>query len=237
MRATWLDRMALVAAAMLAMMSVRTVFIQRDHRFTVEGKHRYAIEEFGGGTPVHYAFLMPGEGLHTVQVRLDADRPTAARVHAVLWRGLPDVPASMSRAFESELSAVVMPGGTWVPMTFPRDRMSLERWYTVELTLVEPLRPVGQAGRVTLLATGDNPDSGGILIVGGVRQTGSLRFRAERTGRTIYRQFRDRALPELLPLHQHEAVQAAVLVGLIAAFATLVWVVRSELPPGGRPEP
>lgn len=167
------------------------IFVDRDRVFAIEGRNAYAIEEFGAGAIVSHAFLMRGDGLHGVRVRLNADRPATASVRWVLWNGSPEVPSQMLRAFEGVESMQVAPNREWQSIRFVRNGSSDDRWFTIELQLLSPAANAADPGhpRVSLVASRDNPYRGGVLWVADERQPGSLFLQAESTGRTLYQRF------------------------------------------------
>ncbi len=156
MTGQWPRRSAaiLFAGSMIAAAGVTVygLFVDRTATFAVEGRRLYGIDEFAAGVPVRYAFLMLGEGLRSVRVRLDTDVPATARVRWILWRGTPDDISTFTPAVEDEESVDVRPGGRWLTLNVPRDRTSHDRWYTIELRLIEPLRADAEVRRPLLSA-------------------------------------------------------------------------------------
>lgn len=171
------------------------IFVSRVTTFGIEGERQFHVTEFAAGGTVTHAFLMRGDGLQTVSVRVNSSAATRAKIHWTVWRGYPDVPVEMSLAFEQAQQLQLRPGPQWLSVSLPRDGSSNERWYTVRLRLVDP-RPA-PAPQVSVVASLDNPDRGGVLWINETRQPGSLVMRAERRGRTLYRRFRADAEPHL----------------------------------------
>lgn len=145
---------------------------------------------------VKHSFLMRGSGLNGVVVELDALVMTDARIEWTLWRGYPDEPDTMTRAFQSSESISLHRGRQSVRLSFTRDSSSNDRWYTIELRLPgEPGAP--DERNVGVVVSRDNPMRGGVLWVDDVRQPGSLRLRAERQGPPLLRQFENEVVPHL----------------------------------------
>ncbi len=196
------------------------IFVDRDDTFSIQGKQTYSVTEFASGSTVSHAFLMRGEGLHAVRVRFRSDAATSVNLQWTLWRGSPDSPKDMTLAFEGVEALDLKPGREWTTLAFTRDGSSRDRWYTIQLRLLDP-RPA-PFPQVSVVASHDNPERGGVLWVNDVRQPGSLFLRAERRGRTPYRRFLAGAAPNLPPVLRIPAVQwgvAAVLHWALIVFA------------------
>ena len=95
---------ALFVATCAAMILVETyvVFTARAGIFEIEGVETYDVGDFREGGTVAQAFLMRGDGMKAVSVRLSSNAVTIARVQWTLWRGYPDQPREMARSFEGE---------------------------------------------------------------------------------------------------------------------------------------
>lgn len=231
-------RLTFAAVCALAILGeAYLLFGDRDSEFSIEGVKAYTIAAFAAGEPVSHAFLMRGEGLQSVSVRFDSSAAAAVRVKWTLWRGYPDVPKEMSRAFEGVESLDLRPGPQWVTFSFTRDGSSKDRWYTIQVQLLDP-RPA-PFPQVSIVASRDNPDRGGVLFVNDIRQPGSLYIRAERRGRTLYRRFLAEAAPNLPPALRIPAVQWGIAIVLhwalvVFAYAVLVEGVRSPSREGAR---
>jgi hypothetical protein len=226
------------------------VFAKRTSTFSIAGARAYEIPFSSGGdrvgeiaeltaqNMVWQAFQMRGEGLQSVRVRLRADTFSAARLRLTLWRGSPDQ-LEMTKAFEVDEPVALRPGRQWVSITFPRDGTSHDRWYTFDVRLLEASarpRPDGtaQQPRISIGASHDNPDRGGVLWIDGVRQPGSLFLKADRRGRTRYDKFLLETAPNLPPSLRIRAVQWLVFAALhwaMVVFAYTLIAAASETPP------
>jgi len=76
---------------------------------------------------------------------------------------------------------------------------------------------------ISLFASRDNPDRGGVLWVGGARQLGSLVMRAERRGRTPYRRFLAEAEPNLPAVLRNGTVQWLTVIAFHWALIVFAW--------------
>jgi hypothetical protein len=202
---------AVVVAAVLAA-EAYSILADRADTFSIEGKRVYEIPEFASGGVVSHAFLMQGDGLHSVRIRLSSQTATDATLQWTLWRGFYDAPQDMSKSFEGVEALKLRGGAEWKTLEFPRDGSSHNRWYTLDIRLANP-NPL-PSPQVFVVASHDNPDRGGVLWVNTVRQPGSLFLRADRRGRTLYREFRASVAPNLPAPLRIPAVQLT----LAAAF-------------------
>lgn len=202
------------------------VFVDRGSVFGIEGSEAYEIASFASGQPVAHAFLMRGDGLQAVSVRVSSSHRTTARIQWVLWRGSPERPAEMTRAFEDVESMDLRPGPQWKTFGFTRDGSSGDRWYTFEARLLDAAPP--PAPQVRLVASSDNPDRGGVLFVNGDHKDGSLFIRAEARGRTLYREFLANAAPNLPELLRVPAVQWAIVIVLHWSLALFAYTVLAD---------
>lgn len=216
---------ALACAATLAV-EAYVVFVDRDSVFRIEGEKLYLVDEFATGQSVSHAFLMRGEGLQAMSVRLHSTAATTARVQWTLWRGYPDQPKDMARAFEGTEAFDLRPGRQWKTISFTRDGSSKDRWYTLQLRLLEPQPP--PSPQVSIVASHDNPDRGGILFVNDLRKPGSLNLRAERRGRTLYRRFLAEAAPNLPTILRAPAMQWVMVIVFHWALIVFAFTVLSE---------
>ena len=238
----WPLRLLSVVALVLLGAEVFLVFVERDGVFAIEGRDDYEIAEFGGGAVVAHAFLMRGDGMHSVGIRLTSDMPAAATIRWVLYSGTPDgssdrwrlfsdtpeSPSEMVRAFNGVAAVSVSPGRQWYSIRFPRHGSSNDRWFTLEIQLLDVtsgsdrprLRP-----QLFIAASRDNPHRGGVLWVDGKRQSGSLFLRAETTGRTLYRRFLAGAAPHLPRVLQIPFVQWTAFALLHGAFLVFAYSV------------
>jgi O-antigen ligase len=218
---------AVCAAVML--LEWRVLFVDRNETFAIEGNEIYPISEFASGRPVSHAFLMRGDGLQSIRVLLNSDSYAHARIRWTLWRGSPDVPPQAVAASD-ETEIYVVPGRQWTTLELIRDGSSNNRWYTLELQLVEA-RPAAVRTatvahpRVEVIASRDNPDRGGVLWLETARQTGSLVMRADRRGKTLYGRFQSEAAPHLTSIFRFEAVQWLIVAVCHAAFAIFAYAV------------
>lgn len=217
---------ALFAAVCAAVLGVEIyiAFINRAGTFRIEGVDPYDVTEFGSGSSVSHAFLMRGDGLHAVSIRLSSDTAATASVQWTLWRGLADQPAEMTPAFEGTESLDLKPGRQWKSLTFTRDGSSRDRWYTIQLRLLE-VAPVST--QVAIVASRDNPERGGVLWVNDVRQPGSLFVRADWRGRTLYRRFLADAAPNLPAALRIPAVQWSIVVVFHWAFMVFAYALMT----------
>jgi len=205
------------------------LFVNQGGGLAIEGAQPYEITESADGALVSHAFLMRGNGLHAVQVRLNSDMPAAARIEWTLWMGTPEV-GNMPRAFQGTELFSLKPGRQWKPLQFVRSGTSNNRWYTLDVRVLD-VEAVGHPERrpaVSLVASRDNPDRGGVMWVNGVRQSGSLFLRAERQGRTPYRRFVVEAAPNLPAILQIRFIQWLIFIGIHAAFLVFAWAIVTD---------
>jgi hypothetical protein len=120
------------------------------------------------------------------------------------------------------------------PTTY--DASSKDRWYTLEVQLIEARSATSQLPRVTMLASRQNPDRGGVLWVAKNRHAGSLVLRAERTGRTLYRRFRAEAENNLPLILRRAAVQWLLALAVHGAFFIFAYLILASAwyPPSHR---
>jgi len=207
-----------VLCGVLVSAEVWLVFGRTRTLFAIEGLTPYRILSFSTGGTVEQAFLMRGEGLQAVAAHFDSRRPTVATVQWQVRRGVHGLELGDESIFVEGVSQVELRGGwQWISFPVVRDATSHDRWYRLTLKLLEPNVDVFVIGTV------DNPDRGGALWVDKVLQTGSLRLRAERQGRTLYRRFQreaERHLPEPL---RRPAVQWLLVVVLHASLIIVAY--------------
>jgi hypothetical protein len=218
-------RRALLGIVAIGVLLAEAYVLLRDSdgTFVIRGRESYSITEFASGATVAHAFLMRGNGLQTVWIRLSSERSTQATLHWGLWTGIPDTPLTLRRAFTGEESVILRPGPQWVPIQFPRHGSSDGRWFTIELRLASVAGgPPDGDPSVTVLASRDNPTRGGALWVKGNRQPGSLMLEAEWQGRTPYRRFMIEAAPNLPKLFAMPFVQWALV--LMVNWSCLIFV-------------
>ena len=204
------------------------VMIDRDGTFKIEGERPRVMREFGEGQSVRQAFLMQGAGLHQVRVMISSPRQQEFPVDWTLWRGLPDEPATFTPAFQSKQTLSLRPGRHWVTLSFPRDSLSNDRWYTIEITAASRDASLSTSEPVAMFATHDNPERGGALWLNNVRQPGSLNIRADRQGRTLYRRFEVEALPHLPRVFANPVVQGVVVIAFHWAFWTVSFALLKD---------
>jgi len=79
---------ALFALGCAAVVAVEgyALFFDREHTFSIQGRHPYLLSEFGSGMPVAHGFLMRGNGLRAVRVQLASGAPTTVRLRWQLLR-------------------------------------------------------------------------------------------------------------------------------------------------------
>ena len=225
----------LVCAVAIAF-EVYLVFVYRGGAFRIEGERAYDVIEFTDGATVSQAFLMRGDGLQAVRVRFSSDAAASVKLQWTLWRGYADHPSDMTRAFEGVQALDLRPGRQWKSLTFTRDGSSNDRWYTIQLVLLE--HQPDRAHRVAVVASSDNPERGGALWVNDRRQTGSLFMQAERRDRTLYRRFLAEVGPNLPPVFRIRTVQRVVFGAfhwalIVFAYAVITdgWKVQSARSP------
>lgn len=202
------------------------VFVARDGVFRINGNDAYEVTELGNGATVSQAFYMRGDGLRAVAVRLSARAPAAVTVKWTIWRGTLDVPKNMTPAAEGIERIDLVAGRRWQVFQVTRDASSHNRWYTIQLQLVEALPDPSAA--VGISASRDNPERGGVFWVNAVRQTGSLTLRAERQGRTLHRRFLIEAAPNLPRPLQLPVVQWTIFAALHWAMIGFAYAVLRE---------
>jgi hypothetical protein len=217
-----------IGCALCVMLEAYLFFIDRHGTFTIAGFQTYEVAEFARGMPVSHAFLMQGEGLNAVNVQLASRTRAEARIEWTLWQGISDAPPLL-RAAGGERTITVGPGRTWARFEGPRDGSSNNRWYTIEVRLLDahaagtPSEPAD----VRIMATADNPDRGGVLWYGATRKSGSLLMSAERVGRTRYRHFRMEQRDNLPPaLRSPFVLWAFVVAGHWAFFVAAGAILR-----------
>ena len=230
---------ALICAVVISL-ELYLVFVDRDGVFTIEGREVYDLTEFGSGAVVSHAFLMRGDGLNSVAVRFGSDSLVRVRVHWTLWRGYALRPDPMTRAFEGSDLVDLRPGHQWRTFSFTRDASSRDRWYTVEFRLTAIERSAASEAtaalpQVTLSASRDNPERGGLLWLNGAHLPGSLLIRAGRQGRTIYRRFVAEVEPNLPAPLRNPAVQWGAVLAFHWAFLVFAWAVISDSARGPTP--
>ena len=217
--------LAVICSGLIAL-EAYLVFYDRVDTFQIEGKQAYEVAEFSNGGTVSHAFLMRGDGLQSVSVMFSSRESTPVRVAWTLWRGYPDQPSEMTIAFEDVRDIQLRPGRQWHSLELPRDSSSRDRWYTIRLRLLDPLP--SPSAHVSVIASRDNPDRGGVLWVGEMRQTGSLLLRADRRGRTAYRQFHVVAEPYLPASLQNPIAQWAIVIVMHWALMVFAYALLSE---------
>jgi len=215
-----------VVCAAALLIECYLIFIQQGSSFRIEGDRRYDITDFATGAVVSHAFLMRGDGMQAVSIRLSSSGATVARVQWTLWRGFPEQPKEMARAFEGVEAFDLRPGRQWKTITFTRDGSSKDRWYTLQLRLLDPEPP--PSPQVSIVASHDNPDRGGLLFVNELPKPGSLNLRAERRGRTLYRRFLAEAAPNLQAKLRAPAVQWVIAAAFHWALIVFAFAVFSE---------
>lgn len=208
------------------------LLVDQTGTFRTQGRSQYEISEFAEGKVVAHAFLMRGDGLHAVRVKLTSSDATGARLWWRLFAGHPDEPNEMLLAFEGVASLDLRPGPQWQTLSFTRHGSSNNRWFTLELQLLDAVahsrRLDSPPPRVVLMATHDNPERGGVLWANDVRQTGSLLLDADTLGRTAYRRFKLEAEPHLPAPFRRAFVQGLVVVAFHWAFFVFAWTLLSD---------
>jgi O-antigen ligase len=228
----------LVCASLIAC-EVYLVLFKQTVIVDTEGEKPFLIDTFGNGATVTHLFLMNGDVLDGVSVRLVADGPASLHVACRLLRLYDaDAGADSDRNLYSEIyrwveTWSVRAGDRWRRIEFPAVAASNNQWYAFEIRAIDiasalAARDVrGAHPAVSLLASQDNPYRGGKLWINGVRQPGSLSIRAH--GGTMYQQFRrsESRLPNVL---RNRAVQVTVVLVYHCVFLAVAYglVFRSE---------
>lgn len=211
---------------------VFAVLVDQTGTFRTQGRSPYEVHEFAEGKVVTHAFLMRGDGLHAVRVKLTSSDTIGARLQWRLIAGHPDEPNEMVPAFEGVASLDLRPGPQWQTLSFTRHGSSNNRWFTLELRLLDAVVHDRRSDRpppgVALMATHDNPERGGVLWVNNVRQPGSLLLDADTLGRTAYRRFKLEAEPHLPAPFRRGLVQGLVVVAFHWALFVFAWAVFSD---------
>lgn len=202
------------------------VFVAREGMFRINGNDPYEVTELGTGATVSHAFYMRGDGLRAVAVRLSARAPATVTVKWTLWRGTLDAPKNMTLAAEGIERVELVAGRRWQVFPVTRDASSHNRWYTIQVRLVDALP--GPSAAVGITASHDNPARGGVLWVNDVRQSGSLTMRAERQGRTLHRRFLIEAAPNLPRALQLPVVQWTLFAAFHWAMIVFTYAVLRE---------
>src|SRR5438876_4941251 len=130
---------ALFACACASLLGYATfVVFFKDVVARTEGKQPIPIAEFANGTTVTHAFLMDGDSLHAVSVRIVADRPSSLSVACKLLRlydadpeaeGLPNRYTEIYR-WTDKLR--IRAGDHWQRIDFPSVGQSNDKWYAFE---------------------------------------------------------------------------------------------------------
>lgn len=209
------------------------LLVDRDTTFGIQGDVPRLITQFGEGRTVRQAFLMRGAGLHQVQVLISSARKQELPIDWTLWRGLPDEPATFTVAFQSTQRMPLRAGRQWITFSFPRDGVSNDRWYTIEIT-AKPDAGMQASEPVAIHASHDNPERGGALWINDVRQPGSLTIRADGRGRTLYGRFQLEAAPHLPGALASPVVQLIVVISLHWAFWTVAVALFNDAWAGDR---
>lgn len=223
-------------AGVVALLGIEAfvVLVDQTSTFRTQGQSPYAISEFAEGKVVSHAFLMRGDGLHAVRVKLTSSDATRARLGWRLFAGQPDQPSELFLAFEGVASLDLRPGPQWQALSFTRNGSSNNRWFTLELQLLDTVADTSRPGslplRVELIATHDNPERGGALWVNNVRQTGSLLLDADTIGRTAYRRFKLEAEPHLPAPFRSGLAQVLAVLAFHCAFLVFAWAALSDAP-------
>lgn len=195
----WLVRIVFVVSCVAALVAeIYVVFVNRGSSFTIHGASEYAVTEFQDRRPVRHAFLMNGDGLTAVSVLVSGDRHARATIKWTILRGTPDQADSLQKVSNGLDTFELTGRRQWRTFSIVRDGSSHDRWYTIEVTMID-LAPAD--AHVELIATSDNPDRGGVLWADTKRQPGSLVIEAKRLGRTPYMRFKleaERNLPRPL---------------------------------------
>lgn len=178
---------SVLAGAVLIGAELTLVFGSWQQQFRIQGTPAYQIEEFNGGAVVAHAFLMRGNDLRAVSVNFLTNVRVSPLVKWTLWQGTYDRPQEMRVSVQRTETIELRAGRSWHTFDVIRDGSSHDRWYTFEIQLADP-RP-DLVPRVSITASRNNPDRGGVLWVNMKRELGSLFIRAHYPGRSLYRRF------------------------------------------------
>ena len=201
-----------------------------DLSMRIDGKQPVAITEFANGVPVFHAFLMNGDGLRAVSVRIVAEQPASLRVAYKLLRLYDRDPASiMIRTGTPRCTAGPTDYSTGLATTGSASHFRQSRSPTTRCTRLKSAWQATSAGRsaangrpaVSLMASMDNPPYGGALWIDGVRQPGSLFIAVH--GDTIYTGLQRRSELILPAVFRDRAVQALIALALQGAFIALAY--------------
>lgn len=227
MREGWSVRLGFgLACAVVLATEAFVLFADRVDVVRTEGRQPFEISEFARGRPVSHAFLMLNDGLQSVSVRFSSAAAATVRVEWQVFRGERNryltQPGTLLLAFEGVTSVDLRPGRQWKTLAFTRDGSSAGRWYKIQLRL--PDAGTSPTPQVSLVASHDNPERGGVLWIDDARQTGSLFLRAERHDRTLYRRFLMDAVPNFpeplrTPVAQWSIAAALHWAAVVVAYA------------------
>lgn len=222
-----------VCALVLAAAEVYVVFVRQDGAFRIEGQDPVEVPAFSDGAEIAHAFLMDGDGLDAVAIRLASDRPAHVRLRASLLRGSPEDPAEMRLLYRWTPSFDVSRGWQWRRLTIPREADSHDRWYTLRLQLEEARARGPQADaaspNVSVVVSRDNPPRGGALFIDDRRYHGSSLFlRAYRPGTTLYARVMAETEAHLPPLLRPLPVQLLFAAVLNWAFLVFAYAMIEE---------
>ena len=213
---------ALLIGEAIAVFAVRTI------AFSIEGKTPYAIDAFGSGATIEHQFLMAGDGLNSVSVRLSAARPMTVRLLTAVSSAERTAPETRAQLYRWISVHTLESGDTWKRLDFPALPSSNDRLYTLLIRLIDGRVSDGGGSStpverlpVSLMASIDNPALGGVLWINGIRQAGSLYLRAHTLGETPYQRFRLAIEPRLPSVLRYRGLQVFVVV--IYQWALLVF--------------
>lgn len=211
---------AVLVAALIITAEIYLIFIHREDAFRIIGARAYRVAEFSQQQPISQAFLMLGNGLNAIDVRLVSDAAAVVTFRWTLSRGSRDAPPVAAVAVGEQSVRLGIDSPQWVRLPVTRDGSSHNRWYTIELQLVDAQGGSAAAPpHIAVMATSDNPDRGGVLWVGDKRQPGSMMMRANWESATVYRRFVTEGVPHLPRLLREPIAQALVVVVIHWAFA------------------
>ena len=201
----------------------------------IEGEKPVALEAFGQGATVTHAFLMNGDGLRAVDVRIASDQSASVHVFCKLMRlydtaaGADANPNLYTQIYAWSGAFSLRAGDQWHRIEFPSVGASNDRWYAFQIRVIDVVPKRGWSHRrdaepaVSIIASEDNPRRGGKLWIGDVRQPGALFIRA--SGGTTYQRYRAGAAPGLpAVLWRRSIALAAVFLGI----ALYVGISRSD---------
>lgn len=220
----------------LAVYETWTFFVREAPAVSILGNHRRDVEAFGRGVPISQMFLMIGNGLRGIDVRLAADTPATLLIRCQLAQIAPSPGISEPLVSREWFENVKRVSGTeWRRLSFPAIGASNARLFVLRLQVIRAvvadgdpaarMRLPADGPRIAIVASKDNVVGGGMLSISERPQNGSLFLRAFTTTRTAYSRFRADVAPTLPGVLKSPIVELAVLIGYQWALLTVVFSV------------